>query len=79
MQVTVRSGTVYSARKVIVTVSLGYLQQRHSQLFTPSLPSSKVQAMSGLVMGVLDKVRRCHGPHSTFETSLVANFHWHEE
>lgn len=44
-EVTVAGGDVYTAKAVLITVSLGYLKTGNIQ-FTPPLPSSKLNAIS---------------------------------
>ncbi|CAG4939063.1 unnamed protein product [Parnassius apollo] len=56
VEVTCKDGKVYRANNVIVTVSVGVLKERHMTLFTPSLPSEKVNAISRLTVGLLDKI-----------------------
>lgn len=46
----------YRARKVIVTVPLGFLERHNNTLFTPPLPDAKLRAMQTLGMGTLNKV-----------------------
>ncbi len=55
MTVTAIDGSEYTATKVIVTVSLGVLQANKIK-FTPSLASSKTDAINRLGMGVMDKL-----------------------
>ncbi|KAG6456712.1 hypothetical protein O3G_MSEX009889 [Manduca sexta] len=54
--VSCSDGSVYRARSVIVTVSLGVLKERHANLFSPKLPEKKVSAISNLSIGVMDKI-----------------------
>ncbi len=54
--ITCSDGTILDADHVIVTVSLGVLKERHLQMFNPSLPSKKVAAIEGLVLGTVDKI-----------------------
>ncbi|XP_019641915.1 PREDICTED: spermine oxidase-like isoform X1 [Branchiostoma belcheri] len=49
-------GSTYFAHHVIVTVSLGYLKLNHSTLFEPPLPQCKVDAISSLGFGTVDKI-----------------------
>ncbi|CAG4939059.1 unnamed protein product [Parnassius apollo] len=56
VEVTCKDGEVYRANNVIVTVSVGVLQERHMSLFTPPLPREKVNAINSLTMGLLDKI-----------------------
>ncbi|XP_076461064.1 spermine oxidase-like [Babylonia areolata] len=54
--VELESGEKHYADHVIVTVSLGVLQAACDRMFTPALPPEKVQAITGLGFGVVDKV-----------------------
>ncbi|GBP85622.1 hypothetical protein EVAR_62609_1 [Eumeta japonica] len=56
--VTVRctDETTYSAKSVIVTVSLGVLKERYNTLFDPKLPDEKINAIKSLTIGVVDKI-----------------------
>nr|AHZ89369.1 polyamine oxidase [Branchiostoma japonicum] len=49
-------GSTYFANHVIVTVSLGFLKLNHSTLFEPPLPLCKVDAISSLGFGTVDKI-----------------------
>ncbi|XP_028038356.1 probable polyamine oxidase 5 isoform X2 [Bombyx mandarina] len=53
--VSCKDGTKYTANNVIVTVSLGVLKERHSALFTPTLPQTKVTAINKIAMGLIGK------------------------
>lgn len=55
MQVTDAAGRITDFDAVLVTVPLGVLQQNRIE-FTPPLPEEKIEAISKLGMGVLDKV-----------------------
>ncbi|XP_072946863.1 spermine oxidase-like isoform X3 [Epargyreus clarus] len=54
--VTCRGGEQYTAPNVIVTVSLGVLKERHTSLFSPGLPSEKINAIQTISIGVMDKI-----------------------
>ncbi|XP_049696158.2 possible lysine-specific histone demethylase 1 isoform X1 [Helicoverpa armigera] len=54
--VTCTDGTTYRAKNVIVTVSLGVLKERHTSIFSPSLPKDKAEAIDKLAIGVVDKI-----------------------
>lgn len=56
VQVTCKDGSLYAAKSVIVTVSVGVLKERHNQLFNPPLPSEKVNTIQNLQMCILDKI-----------------------
>ncbi|CAG4938668.1 unnamed protein product [Parnassius apollo] len=56
VEVTCKDGKVYKANNVIVTIPVGVLKERHTSLFTPPLPSEKVNALSSMTVGVLDKI-----------------------
>lgn len=49
-------GSSYSAEHVIVTTSLGVLQDMYKTLFAPELPTFKKNAIQGLTMGCIDKI-----------------------
>ncbi|XP_045509220.1 spermine oxidase-like isoform X2 [Colias croceus] len=49
-------GQTYTARHVIVTVSLGVLKERHSTLFSPELPQDKITAIDKMTIGLVDKI-----------------------
>ncbi|XP_038220441.1 spermine oxidase-like isoform X3 [Zerene cesonia] len=49
-------GQTYTARHVIVTVSLGVLKERHEKMFEPALPIEKTTAIDKMSIGVMDKV-----------------------
>ncbi len=53
---TCTDGSVYSADHVIVTIPLGVLKERFSTMFTPSLPTAKINAINGLGFGTVGKV-----------------------
>ncbi|XP_045783115.1 spermine oxidase-like isoform X1 [Maniola jurtina] len=56
VQVVCKDGTVYTADNVIVTVSVGVLKERHTNLFDPPLPQNKIQSIENIPMGVMDKI-----------------------
>ncbi|KAJ8714420.1 hypothetical protein PYW07_002645 [Mythimna separata] len=56
VQVKCKDGSLYAAKSVIVTVSVGVLKERHEQLFYPQLPADKVTNIQNLNMCVLDKI-----------------------
>ena len=49
-------GTSLYCRRMVCTLPLGVLKARHKLIFEPPLPSTKVLAMEGLSMGLLNKV-----------------------
>ncbi len=55
VELEVKNGKRYQARKALVTVSTGVLQAKKIQ-FEPPLPPSKVAAIDGLPMGHMQKV-----------------------
>ncbi|XP_066986466.1 uncharacterized protein [Macrobrachium rosenbergii] len=46
----------YAARHVIVTTSIGHLQERHQTLFHPPLPASYTKNFEGIYLAVADKI-----------------------
>ncbi|VVC98690.1 unnamed protein product [Leptidea sinapis] len=56
VQVKCTDGSLYTARSVIVTVSLGVLKERHHHLFNPRLPEEKINTINSLQLCVLDKI-----------------------
>ncbi|XP_049871435.1 spermine oxidase-like isoform X2 [Pectinophora gossypiella] len=56
VQVKCKDGSLFAARSVIVTVSVGVLKERHAQLFNPPLPAEKVTTINTLQFCVLDKI-----------------------
>ncbi|CAK1581256.1 unnamed protein product [Parnassius mnemosyne] len=56
VHVKCKDGSLYAAKSVIVTVSIGVLKERHSQLFNPPLPAEKTNAINTLQLCVLDKI-----------------------
>lgn len=68
IMVTIASGEVLSADKVLVTVPLGVLK-KGSIDFIPALPVDKVEAIGALGMGVLNKVY-LKFPHSFWDNDV---------
>ncbi|XP_059062083.1 spermine oxidase-like [Achroia grisella] len=56
VQVKCTDGSLYDAKSVIVTVSIGVLQERHNTLFNPSLPEEKINTINNLQLAVLGKI-----------------------
>ncbi|CAB3258118.1 unnamed protein product [Arctia plantaginis] len=56
VEVTCKDGSTYKARNVIVTVSLGVLKESYETLFAPQLPSSKVESIDNITIGVVGKI-----------------------
>ncbi|CAH2049553.1 unnamed protein product, partial [Iphiclides podalirius] len=56
VHVKCKDGSLYAAKSVIVTVSVGVLKERHNQLFDPPLPPEKTVAINSLQLCVLDKI-----------------------
>lgn len=46
----------YTCAKVLCTIPLGCLKRNHDQLFTPKLPANKVDAISRLGFGCVNKI-----------------------
>lgn len=51
-----QDGSVYHTDRAIVTVSLGVLKDQAQNLFTPSLPQQKLNAIMGLSIGAVNKI-----------------------
>ncbi|XP_034833470.1 spermine oxidase-like isoform X2 [Maniola hyperantus] len=56
VQIKCKDGSTYAAKSVIITVSIGILKERHSQLFSPQLPVEKINSINNLDVCVLDKI-----------------------
>ncbi|CAB3244121.1 unnamed protein product [Arctia plantaginis] len=56
VQVTCKDGSLYAAKSVIVTLSVGVLKERYANLFNPPLPVEKVKSLQNLEMCILDKI-----------------------
>ncbi|KAH8234703.1 hypothetical protein KR032_001964, partial [Drosophila birchii] len=56
VKVLCEDGDTLIVDHVICTVSLGVLQEQHEQLFTPPLPTAKVNAIRSLQLGTVDKM-----------------------
>ena len=65
VRVTCAGGATMRADAAIVTVSLGVLQARHVQLFSPPLPPAKVAALGRLRIGIVDKLMLDFAPAGT--------------
>ena len=50
------NGKTFDADHVILTVSLGILKEKHSSMFSPSLPSDKIAAIQDLGFGYVGKI-----------------------
>ncbi|KAJ7394385.1 hypothetical protein OS493_000194 [Desmophyllum pertusum] len=50
------NGKTFDADHVIVTVSLGILKEQHMKLFSPSLPTDKINAIQDLGFGYVGKI-----------------------
>lgn len=46
----------YETSKVLCTIPLGYLKRNHDRLFTPKLPSAKINSIENLGFGCVDKI-----------------------
>ncbi|XP_047522367.1 spermine oxidase-like [Pieris napi] len=56
VRVVCADGSTYTARHVIVTVSLGVLKERYETLFKPGLPREKVEAIEKTSIGAVGKI-----------------------
>lgn len=56
-RVVTQGGQVFLARHVLVTVSAAYLQLHHDSLFQPPLPAEFLKKLSGVKLGVANKVQ----------------------
>ncbi|XP_052894422.1 spermine oxidase-like [Anopheles moucheti] len=56
VSVTCTNGATFSANHLILTVSLGVLQDMHTLWFDPPLPDPKRNAIEGLYIGTIDKM-----------------------
>ncbi|XP_041984047.1 uncharacterized protein LOC121736728 [Aricia agestis] len=56
VEVVCKDGETFTADNVIVTVSLGVLKERYSELFSPSLPQEKIEAIQIISIGIVDKI-----------------------
>ena len=54
--VTCKGGEVYLADHVICTLPLAYLQVHHKTLFIPNLPKTKINSISRMAMGKVNKI-----------------------
>lgn len=56
VQITCKDGSLYAAKSVIVTMSIGVLKERYTQLFSPALPAEKINSINTLQFCVVDKI-----------------------
>ncbi|XP_075989974.1 spermine oxidase-like isoform X2 [Anticarsia gemmatalis] len=77
--VSCKDGTVYRARNVIVTVSLGVLKERHTTLFSPQLPTAKVESINVISIGVVGKTLLNFDPIFWDPKMAFHAFLWKEE
>ncbi|XP_030021221.2 spermine oxidase [Manduca sexta] len=56
VQVKCKDGSLYAAKSVIITVSVGVLKERHANLFNPPLPKEKLNCINNMQMCILDKI-----------------------
>ncbi|CAH0399573.1 unnamed protein product [Chilo suppressalis] len=56
VHVSCKDGSLFMAKSVIITVSLGVLKERHQELFKPPLPTNKITAINNLELCILDKI-----------------------
>ena len=56
VSVSLADGSVLRCRYLVCTLPIGVLKARHTNLFRPPLPDSKIRALRGLDTGLLNKV-----------------------
>ncbi|XP_073960120.1 spermine oxidase-like isoform X2 [Choristoneura fumiferana] len=56
VHVKCKDGSLYAAKSVIITVSVGVLKERHTTLFSPPLPSDKINTINNLQFCILGKI-----------------------
>ncbi|XP_013183713.2 peroxisomal N(1)-acetyl-spermine/spermidine oxidase [Amyelois transitella] len=56
VQIKCKDGSLYSAKSVIVTVSVAALKERHQTMFNPPLPAEKVNSIKNLEVCLLGKI-----------------------
>ncbi|XP_055604607.1 peroxisomal N(1)-acetyl-spermine/spermidine oxidase-like [Uranotaenia lowii] len=56
VKVTCSDGTEYKADHVILTVSLGVLKEKYHEMFVPTLPIMKQNAIKGIFFGTVNKI-----------------------
>ncbi|XP_053622902.1 spermine oxidase-like [Plodia interpunctella] len=76
VSVTTADGAVYTADNVIVTVSLGVLKAKHTELFSQPLPQAKLTAIDKISMGVLGKIIFLFPEHWWGKTEDTICFFW---
>ncbi|CAK1554252.1 unnamed protein product [Leptosia nina] len=56
VKVSCTDGSTYTAKHVIVTVSLGVLKERYTTMFSPVLPDEKITSIQKMSLGLVNKV-----------------------
>ncbi|KOB66676.1 Amine oxidase, partial [Operophtera brumata] len=56
VQVKCKDGSVYTAKRVIITASVAVLKERHNELFNPPLPTAKINTIKDLQLCLLGKI-----------------------
>jgi monoamine oxidase len=56
IEIKTRDGSTFEADHVIVTSSIGYLKKHHETLFKPKLPQSKIDVLTSLELGRVNKI-----------------------
>ncbi|CAL4146393.1 unnamed protein product, partial [Meganyctiphanes norvegica] len=55
--VVTSNGSSFLAHHVVFTTSVAYLQKYHQTIFSPQLPSSYIESLEGMSLGVVDKIQ----------------------
>ena len=50
------NGTIYETKKILCTISLGYLKANHRSLFKPNLPTKKINSIGAFYSKVFLKI-----------------------
>ncbi|CAH1160234.1 unnamed protein product [Phaedon cochleariae] len=78
VEISCLDGSIYIARHVIFTPSLGVLKERAEDLFVPRLPENKMAAIENIGMGATMKVYLQY-PSRWWRDEVSFNFVWGED